>query len=224
VSPSNARILLSALAELPEAQELEAEEVHEAGGEVVVVGRPEGDLAGERVAWRATIVDGKLVSGPTRAAPGDALRQAGIADSTGHNVELVRRHYAAYNQADASALLATLHPEVEILVRDERAGGRPESYRSREEAAGFFAGIWELVADSRVEILSLDATPERVEASLRLSGRVKSTGETGSVPAVHFFAIADDLIARIETYRPDWRAAIAGDEAGERGGTQSEGG
>ena len=223
MSRSNARILLAALEQLPEAQELEAEELHEAGSEVVVVGRPEGELAGERIAWRATIANGKLVSGPTRATPDEALRDAGLAESTRRNVELVRAHYAAYDRADAAALLATLHREVEILVRDERAGGRPESYRSHEEATTFFAGIWNLVADNRVEVLSLDATPERVEASVRLSGRVRATGQTGSVPAVHFFAIADGLIARIETYRPDWRAAIAGDKPSDRGGSQSDG-
>ena len=206
MSARNARILLAALEQLPEATEFEAEEVHAAGSEVVVVGAKTDD----RVAWRGTIANGELVSAPTRATPDDALREAGLADTTGRDVDLVRRHYAAYNRADAEAVLATLHPEVEILVRDERAGGRSETYRSHEEAAAFFAGIWQLVADNRVEILTLDATTGRVEASVRLSGRIRSTGLEGWVPAVHFFAIADRLIAKIETFRPDWRAAISG--------------
>ena len=54
-----------ALEQLPEATEFEAEEVHAAGSEVVVVGAKTDD----RVAWRGTIANGELV---TTLGPKDA--------------------------------------------------------------------------------------------------------------------------------------------------------
>ena len=70
-----------------------------------------------------------------------------------------------------------------------------------------FAEIKEAVAHNDVAVLSLDARPGRVEASVRLHGTVRSSERSGSLPAIHFFAIRDGLIGRIETYRPDWRGS-----------------
>ena len=124
----------------------------------------------------------------------------------GRDVALVRRHYDAFNRDDVAGIIATLDPEVEILGSDERAGGARERFRGHTQATTFFAEIKELVADNDVWVLSLDARPGRVEASVRLRGTLRATERSGSLPAIHFFSIANELISRIETYRPDWRA------------------
>jgi ketosteroid isomerase-like protein len=207
VSESNARILLAELERLPEAQELQAEELHEAGAEVVVI----GTMAGERIAWRASVRDGGITVGPDRADPETALREAGLAETTARNVAVVRRHYEAFNADDVDAIVATLHPEIEISGGDERAGGGGERYRGLEEARDFFVGIKELVADNVVEVLTLEASKSLVVASVRLHGTFRESGRAGSVPAVHFLTVRRGLVARIETYRPDWRREAGAD-------------
>jgi ketosteroid isomerase-like protein len=208
VKGANGMLVVETLGDDDEVPEISVEEVHEHGGEVVVIARP-AERPGERLAWQATVSGGAIVAGPSPADPESAVSDAGLAATTGRAIALVRRHYAAYAARDADALLATLDPDVDIRVHDERAGGA-ELFHAHEGADSFFHGIWSLITDIAVEILSLDASPGRVEASVRLSGTVRATGEAGSVPAVHFFTLADDLITRIETYRPDWRAAVEG--------------
>ena len=123
------------------------------------------------------------------------------------NVDLVRRHYEAFNRNDLDGIAATLHPEVELFSGDE-LGGAGERYGGRDDVMKFFAEIKQLVADNTIEVLSMEAKADRVESSVRLRGMLRSSELTGSLPALHFFTIRDGLIARIETYRPDWRRGI----------------
>ena len=193
------------------ALEFDPEETHHDGGDVVVIGRVSGrshEAGAEidtRIGWHWIVEGGLITLARSYSEPGEAIRAAGFAETTARDVALVRRHYAAFNRDDVAAITETLHPDIEILGSDERGGGRLELYKGRDESAAFFAEIKEAVANNDVAVLSLDARPGRVEASVRLHGTVRATERSGSLPAVHFFAIRDGLIARIETYRPDWR-------------------
>jgi ketosteroid isomerase-like protein len=202
VRGSNSRIVVEALAGDPETADFLPEELHEDGDDVVVV----GTAAGDRVAWRAAVSGGAIVSGPDRVEAEEALRDTGLAETTARDIDAVRRHYEAFNRDDVDAIVATLRPDVEIVGGDERAGGAGERSHGRDEAKRFFTEIKELVADNQAEVLTLEARPGRVEASVRLRGTLRGSGESGVVPAVHFFTVTDGLIARIETYRPDWRS------------------
>lgn len=211
VGPRGARRLLDDLRRDWADLDFEAEETHEEGEAVVVIGRltarapASGAGVDTRIGWRWVVRDGLIAFGASYSDPEEALRESGISGETRTNVAAVRRHYAAFNDADVEAIVATLHPDVEIFGGDERAGGASERYRGADEARVFFAEIKELVADNVVEILTLEATPERVVASVRLHGTLRSNELSGSVPAVHFLAVRDGLISRIETYRPNWR-------------------
>jgi ketosteroid isomerase-like protein len=191
--------------------EFDLEETHHDGDDVVVIGRISGrshEAGAEidtRIGWHWIVQAGRITFARSYSDPGEALRAAGLAETTARDVAVVRRHYAAFNRDDVAAIAETLHPEVEILGSDERGGGRLELYTGREEATAFFKEIKEAFANNDVAVLSLDARPGRVEASVRLHGTVRATERSGSLPAVHFFATRDGLIARIETYRPDWR-------------------
>jgi ketosteroid isomerase-like protein len=204
VSGSNARTALAAIERDADRERASIEEVHSDGDHVVVVRRSD---EGDRAAVHYVIRGDEVASEEPFSDPAEALRAAGLAETTGRDVLVVRRHYAAFNGDDLGAIAETLHPEVEILGSDERGGGRLELYSGREEATAFFAEIKEAVEHNDVAVLSLDARPGRVEASVRLHGTVRSTDRSGSLPAIHFFAIRDGLIARIETYRPDWRGS-----------------
>lgn len=188
------------------------DETHEDGETVVVIGhlraraRDSGAEIDTRVGWHWIVRDGQISFGQAHSDPEEALRIAGLDRTTGRDVALVRRHYDAFNRDDVAGIVATLDKDVEIVGNDERAGGAPERFRGHAQATTFFREIKELVADNDVHVLSLDARPGRVEASVRLRGTLRATDRSGSLPAIHFFTITNGLIARIETYRPDWRS------------------
>ena len=190
----------------------EPDEIHEDGERVVVIGhltaqaRAGGTDLDARIGWHWVVRDGQITFGQAHSDPAEALRLAGLERTTGRDVALVRRHYEAFNDDDVGGIVATLDPEVEIVGSDERAGGARERFHGHAQATTFFRGIKELVAENDVHVLSLDARPGRVEASVRLLGTLKASDRSGSLPAIHFFTIVNGLIARIETYRPDWRA------------------
>ena len=119
-------------------------------------------------------------------------------------LELVRRHYAAYNAHDIEAQLATLAPEIEIVAFDE-AGRVSEHWRGTEQARDFFIGIRALVANSHANVEMLRADGDRIFARLTLSGILRRTGDAGAIQAVHRHGFSDRSIAKIQTYRPDWR-------------------
>lgn len=212
--PEGFRRMLAELALDWEDLDFDAEELHEEGENVVAIGRltararASGADVDTRIAWRWVVRDGLLLFGAAHSDPAHAIREAKLSGATLEAVAAVRRHYAAFNRDDVDEILATLHPEIEVFGGDERAGGAGERYRGLEEARTFFAEIKELVADNRVEVLSLEAVAGRVVASVRLHGTLRSNDAlSGSVPAVHFLTIRDGLVARIETYRPNWRRA-----------------
>ena len=122
------------------------------------------------------------------------------------NLELIRRHYAAYDQADLDALMATIAVDAEFVAGDEAAQafyGR--EFKGHDEIRGFFKALDDLLAHRSVEVLDLQATDDnRVVASLIMYGTFKATGISGSLRGVHAFTIRDGLIARNEQYtRPD---------------------
>jgi ketosteroid isomerase-like protein len=138
---------------------------------------------------------------PTRYA---AILQDVVASEDSHT-ELVRRHYAAYDRGDIDGIVETLHPEVEIVAHDPENGGADRVWYGRTAARGLFVEIKSLIADNRAEIRSLEEREGRVQVSLSMHGVRRDTGEAGPLPAVHIHDFRDGLIARIETYRPEWR-------------------
>lgn len=123
-------------------------------------------------------------------------------------LELVRRHYAAYNAHDIEAQLATLDPEIEILSFDE-TGNVSEHWRGLDEARDFFVGIRAIVEGTKAEIAVIRPDGERVYARLTLSGILRRTGERGAIQAVHLHSFYNERIVKIQTYRPDWREGFA---------------
>jgi len=213
VGPAGAREIAEDLRRDWKSLAFEPEETHEDGENVVLLGRLTAEARAStleidtRIGWRWIVRDGQITFGQAHSDPDEALRLAGLEHTTGRDVALVRRHYDAFNRDDVAGIVATLDPEIEIVGSDERAAGSRERFRGHSQATTFFQGIKELVADNEVRVLSLDARPGRVEASVRLRGTLKASDRSGSLPAIHFFTIANGVIARIETYRPDWRAA-----------------
>lgn len=128
---------------------------------------------------------------------------AGAADA---NLELIRRHYVAYDHGDLDALMATIAPDAEFVPGDEAAQGfYGKNFKGHDEIRGFFQALEDLLAHRRVEVLDLQATDdERVVASVIMYGTYRSNEISGSMRGVHAFTIRNGLIARNEQYtRPD---------------------
>jgi ketosteroid isomerase-like protein len=212
VGPQGARQMSDDLGRDWQSLSFEPDESHEDGENVVLIGslrtrsRSTNAEIDTRIGWRWMVRGGLIVFGEAHSDPADALGRAGLAATTGREVALVRRHYDAYNRGDIPGMLATLHPDVEIRESDERGSGQVELYRGQVGAAEFFNEIRALVTDNEARVLSLEAHPGRIDASVRLRGTLRATGRSGSIPAVHFFTLREGLIARIETFRPNWRA------------------
>ena len=212
--PDGARRLFQDLRSEWEDLEFDYAEIHEEGSTVVLVGqlraraRASGVDVDTTIGWRFVVEDNLIAFAAAHSDPAVALSESDLTGGTEAAIATVRRHYEAFDSGDLDAILATLDPEVDIYGGDERAGGASERFRGVEEAREFFADIKRLVPDSHIEVLTLEAVPERVIASIRLHGSAREGEVSGSIPAVHFHSLRDGLITRIETYRPDWRREL----------------
>jgi len=126
-------------------------------------------------------------------------------DAAQENLRAVRVHYATFASGDIERLLEGLDRDVSIQVHDEHGVKLGEPIVGRDDARSFFEGIMAAVDDSTVEVKDLRADGDRILAHVRLGGRVKKTGASGSIAAVHLFTVADGVITGIRTHRPDWR-------------------
>jgi ketosteroid isomerase-like protein len=121
------------------------------------------------------------------------------------NLEQVRTHYEAFARDELDSLIEGLDPEVEITVHDEHGKPSGDPVSGHDGARAFFTEIGSTVSGRTVEIQRLRADEDRVLAWVRLGGTLKSTGESGTIDAIHLFTIYDGLIREIKTHRPNWR-------------------
>jgi ketosteroid isomerase-like protein len=118
-------------------------------------------------------------------------------------IDRVRRHYEAYNQADLDAILEGFDPEAELVAGDPEAATQfGERHTGHAEIRAFFAGFFEHLTDSRVEVVEFTSDGDRVIASVDMSGRFRDSGVAGSLPAVHAYTFRDGLILRQEYFSP----------------------
>ena len=54
----------------------------------------------------------------------------------------------------------------------------------------------------------MTATEDAVVATVSIHGRIRDSGQEGSIPAVHRYTFERDEIIRIETFRPEWRNQV----------------
>jgi ketosteroid isomerase-like protein len=121
---------------------------------------------------------------------------------TESDVEVVRRHYHAFNRGDLEALVEGLDPEVEFTGGDARAAlelGGP--HRGRDAVRRYFAQLFETFAQNQVEVVKVEDDGDRLIASVYLHGPFRDTGIGGALPAVHVFTVRHGLILANCMYR-----------------------
>jgi uncharacterized protein len=115
------------------------------------------------------------------------------------NVDLVRRHYDAFNRHDLDGTLAVLADDIELV---EEPGMRPDPahFSGIEGARAFFEEMWELAYEAAVEPHEWIESKDKVIVPLRLSGRFSHTGIEAGIDIVHAWTVRDGRLSRIHVY------------------------
>ena len=54
----------------------------------------------------------------------------------------------------------------------------------------------------------MTATDDSVVVTASIHGRIRESGQEGSIRAVHRYTFEGDEIIRVETFRPEWRSQM----------------
>ena len=125
------------------------------------------------------------------------------------HLKIVRENYIAFNNGDVDGVMRPMHPEVEVIVADETGQVDPGQHHSgAAEVRGFFDEIKHTVGLSWVEVMEMTATGDSVVVNAFIHGRIRESGEEGSIPAVHRYTFEGAEIIKVETFRREWRDQV----------------
>lgn len=120
------------------------------------------------------------------------------------NVQIIKRHLAAFGKGDLSAVLDIIAEKVDWqspvtrLGQQEIPWGKP--CHSREEVSLFFKELIDKVQPNRFEIFQFTAQDDKVVVEGMNSGKVKATGLTYEHDWIMIFTIRDGKIVRHRHY------------------------
>ncbi|MFQ6050640.1 MAG: nuclear transport factor 2 family protein [Candidatus Hydrothermarchaeota archaeon] len=120
------------------------------------------------------------------------------------NVQLVKKHFAAFEQGNLPAALNMLAEDIDFqspVTRNpsvEISWARPR--HGREEVAAFFKELLDKVQPERMEMMEFTAQGDRVIVEGRNRGTVKSTGRAYEHDWVMVFTLSRGKIVRFRHY------------------------
>jgi ketosteroid isomerase-like protein len=116
-----------------------------------------------------------------------------------NRVELVSAGFAAYNRGDAEAVLALMHPEVE--VHSSGTVGEAGTYHGHEgylRWVSLWLDAWERFVIEADEVEELDE--ENVLVHVNQTGRGRGSGVEVTQTVTYLFTVRDDLLTRLHLY------------------------
>jgi ketosteroid isomerase-like protein len=124
------------------------------------------------------------------------------------NVEIIRRHYDAFNRGDLNGTLEPFSPEVEFI---EDAGVRPDAGAHRGIAAvrAFFQGMWDSAQEVGIDPEEFTEYGDKVIVVARLHGRFRHTGIAGESRFVKVWTVHGGKITRLQLFRDKQKALEA---------------
>jgi hypothetical protein len=119
---------------------------------------------------------------------------------------IVSAHYAAFNDRNVDALLATCTTDVEI---DDHLRVDAGIYRGRERVRTFFEGLWDVASSAEVAPVQVRSRENRVWVRARVWARGQTSGAAAGMTFAHVFTIRSGRISRIEVYADSAQALEA---------------
>jgi ketosteroid isomerase-like protein len=121
---------------------------------------------------------------------------------SGENLELVRRHYEAWNSGDLEAVLAAFSPEIEWHGHPRLP--EPGPYSGRDEVARWMAQFREAWGELQAKPIELLDCGDSVLALIHMSGRGRGSGleVQGGVDA-HLIKIEGGKVTSFHIYPGD---------------------
>jgi ketosteroid isomerase-like protein len=113
------------------------------------------------------------------------------------NVALVQELYDAFARRDVPAILARLHPEVELHQTELVPWGG--HYRGHAGAGEFFGRVVAAI-DSAVSIERFVDADDHVAAVGRTRGRTRERGIAFDLAIVHVWTVREGRITRLEVF------------------------
>jgi ketosteroid isomerase-like protein len=131
------------------------------------------------------------------------------------NVEVVRRHYDAFNRGDLEGTLEPFDPNIEFI---EDADVRPDAGAHHGIAAvqTFFQGMWDSAQEVAIEPEEFIEHGDKVIVVARLYGRFRLTGIQGESRFVKVWTVRSGKITRLQLFA-DKRKALEAAGLSERG-------
>lgn len=111
-------------------------------------------------------------------------------------VNKIKEIYAAFGRGDIDTILANVADDVSWEFEAPASLSWAGIRRSRQEAAGFFAGIATEHADPNLEMTEFFSTEDAVAAFGRYQATVKASGVRVDTPVAHYFKFRDGKIVR----------------------------
>ena len=113
------------------------------------------------------------------------------------NLALVQELYEAFARRDVPAVLARLHPEIEMQQTELVPWGG--HYRGHAGAREFFERVVAAI-DSAVSIERFIDADDHVAAIGRTRGRTRERGVAFDLAVVHVWTVRDGRITRLQVY------------------------
>ena len=114
-----------------------------------------------------------------------------------NNREVINEAYAAFSGGDLPALLALMSDDVDWEVTESLPQGG--SFRGRDAAGEFFAGVAREWPELKIELDALVADGDHVIGVGRGEGKLAS-GEDADYGFAHVFTLGDGKIVRFREY------------------------
>lgn len=120
--------------------------------------------------------------------------------TTSDPLKTVQSIYADFGRGDIAALIARLHPDVEVIVHAPDSIPYAGTRRGPGEVGGWFGEIGSAMALDRLEVETMIASGDVVAVRGVEGGKAVATGRSYESGFAHFWTLKDGLVLRMDDF------------------------
>jgi uncharacterized protein len=124
-------------------------------------------------------------------------------------IEIVRSIYEEFGRGDVPALVARLHPEVEVMVHAPPSVPYAGIRRGPSEVESWFGEMDSAMTFTRMEPETMIASDGRVAVRGSEAGVATATGRSYESAFAHLWTIEDGLVRRMDDFMDSAAVATA---------------